>query len=241
MKDITCVVQARISSGMEYGYSPGDHRLDKKMILPFAGSNLVEVTLNKLLQCKNLKMEQIYLVACEKELTDIADRLGVQVYKRSKASICKGASDEELYKFVHDINADYFMQISPTNPLLNPKTIDDALETFENSDYKSLFAVIERKNYFFHKDGKLATEFLRDPSLIYTLDTKFVGALYEAGHSIYIWPADRVRNGQKRWDFSKDDPYLFPISDREGFDIDEKWQFEVAEAAYLNSVRDGTL
>ena len=66
MKSLTCVVQARISGGT---------RLPGKMIRPFAGTNLVQVLLEKLVSCNNLSQDKIYLSACEKEIIDIGDEL----------------------------------------------------------------------------------------------------------------------------------------------------------------------
>jgi CMP-N-acetylneuraminic acid synthetase len=231
-KEITCVVQARVAIGEEYGYKPGDHRIEGKMIRDFAGSTLLEVTLKKLKKCKKLDYDHIYLVACEDELIEVAEKLGVQVYQRSKESISKGATQEDLCKFVWDINSDYFMQISPCSPLLTPATIDKAIEVFQETDYHSLFGVVERKNYFFDSNSKVVSPFFADRKLMYTMNTKIVGSLYEAAHCIYIWNASRFKREMKRWDFKQNDPYLFSIPPEEAFDIDYPWQFDMAEAMY---------
>ena len=236
-KDLTCVVQARIANGIDYGYKPGDHRLPNKMILPFAGSNLLEITLKNLLNCKEIDPEKIYLVACEDELVDIAKKLGINVYLRTFKSICKNATDEELYQFVWDLDSTYFMQISPCNPLLRPETIDNAIKKFNNNDYDSLFGVVKRSNYFFDEKSNLVSPFLKDKKLIYTLDTKFVGSIYEASHSIYIWKSEKIKKDLKRWDFIKNDPYLFEIPIEESFDIDYKWQFELAEYFFKKKIK----
>ncbi len=237
-KQIACVVQARVGSGIAFGYQPGDHRVDKKVIRPFAETTLIEICLKTLLQCKTLTPDQIYLAVYEDELIQIGQRLGVKIYKRSFASICKGATDEELYKFVDDINAPYYMQISPCNPLMRSETIDRAITTFQDNDYRSLFGVVPKKNYFFDRNGTLVTPFLRDRSLIPTMDTKFIDTLYEAAHCIYLWNADRFRKEKTRWSFTKDDPFLFEVPADEAFDIDYPWQFDLAESMYLRRKED---
>ena len=71
----------------------------------------------------------------------------------------------------------------------------------------------------------MVSPFLKDKELMYTLDTKFVGSLYEAAHSIYIWKSENIKKKMKRWDFIKNDPYLFEIPSNESFDIDYQYHY----------------
>ena len=41
-----------------------------------------------------------------------------------------------------------------------------------------------------------------------------------------------------RFGFKKNDPYLFEVNPLEAFDIDYQWQFELAEALYLNQKKE---
>ena len=117
--------------------------------------------------------------------------------------------------------------------MLREETINEALVFFQENDYPSLFSVVERKNFYFDKDCKLVTPFLDDKKYIPMLETKLVGSIYEAAHSIYIWHADRIRNESIRWSMTKNDPFLFEIPPEEAFDVDYPWQFELAEYAYI--------
>lgn len=223
MKKIACMVKARL----------GSQRVKQKMVRPFAGSCLLEISLNNLKKCNLLDSERIYLGAYEDEIKDIGKKVGVKIYNRSEESILETAGMKELYQFVWKIDSEYFIEINPCNPLLKPETIDKALKCFIENDYQSLFSVVEKRNFFFDKQSKLVSEFLGSEKDLPTLDTKLVGSLYEAAHSIYIWKAQRVKTELLRWSFSENDPFLFEIPPEEAFDIDYPWQFELAEHAYI--------
>ena len=51
IRDICFIIQSRLDS----------KRLPGKMLKPFAGSNLFEITINKLLNCSFIPNENIYL------------------------------------------------------------------------------------------------------------------------------------------------------------------------------------
>lgn len=223
MKKITCMVNARLAS----------ERVPKKMLAPFAGSCLLEIALRKLIGCDFLDKDQLYLGAYDEEIKEVGRMLGVNIYNRSYESTLEPVTMDVLYKWLYDIDCDYVLEINPCNPLLEVETINNALKVFQANDYASLFSVVKRHNFFFDKDSNMINEFHGDKKYLPSLETKLVGPLYEAGHCIYIWKADRVRNEGVRWDLKKDDPYLFEIPPGEAFDIDYPWQFELAEYAYI--------
>ena len=125
MKSLTCVVQARISGGT---------RLPGKMIRPFAGTNLVQILLEKLTSCGNISQDKIYLSACEKEIIDIGDALGVNIYHRDPESINEDNRSDPIKhmrnvcSWVYDLNDEFFMMINPCNPLLSIDSIERAIE-----------------------------------------------------------------------------------------------------------------
>jgi CMP-N-acetylneuraminic acid synthetase len=232
MKEITCIIQARIM---------GNKRVPKKMIKPFAGSSLIRIALEKVLKCKNLDKNKIYLSAYEDELKEIAYDLGIQVYDRSLESVQE--TDEvkpkmrDVYGWAFDLESEYFLMIGACNPMLKPETIDRAIEYFQTNDIYSLFSVVKKPNFFFDKDSQIISKYMgsrEHREYFYHFGTQWVEPIYEAAHSIYLFETEYFRNNNMhRWSFTKNDPYLFEISDHEAFDIDYPWQFELAEAAYI--------
>ncbi len=236
MKELTCVIQARIS---------GNQRCPGKMIRPFAGSCLVKILLEKLLQCKNLDRDRIYLSACEEELMEMARDLGIKIYNRPDKSISENKDNKanplihlrNVYSWAYVIDSEYFIMISACNPLLSVETIDKAIGFFQDNNIDSLFSVIKRKNYYFDKDSHVLSKYSgnrEEKEYFYHLGTQWLEPVYEAAHSIYIFNTAYFKeHNMHRWSFTKDDPYLFEIPPEEAFDIDYPWQFALAEEAYI--------
>ena len=208
-------------------------RMHQKMIRPFAGSSLLEIALKKVQDCKKIKNENIYLGAYDEEIKEIGRKVGIKIYDRSLESVTGDGTKKSLYEYIWDINGDYWVEINSCNPMLSSETIDKSIEFFDCNNYKSLFSVVKRKNWFFNKNKELISNYLGNQEDIDSLNTKYVDHIYEGAHSIYIWSAKRVRKELKRWDFVLNDPYLYEIPEDEFFDIDYQWQFDLAEKMYL--------
>ena len=229
MKKITCMVNARLAS----------ERVSRKMIRPFADSCLLELALKKLLACGFLDNDRLYLGAYDEEIKEIGRKLGVNIYERSYESTLEPVTMEVLYKYLWDLDAEYILEINACNPLLEASTINDALAFFMENSYRSLFSVVKRHNFYFDENSQMINQFLGDKKYLPTLETKLVQPVYEAGHCIYIWEAERVKKEGLRWSLTKNDPYLYEIPPSEAFDIDFPWQFELAEYAYMQRKKGG--
>ena len=223
MKKFVCVVNARLKS----------ERVPRKMLAPFAGSCLLEIALKKLLACDFLDQNQLYLGAYDEEIKDIGRKLGVQIYNRTYESTLEPVTMDVIYKYLWDIDTEYVLEINPCNPLLNSETINRALHVFFEKEYKSLFSVVKRQNFYFNQDSSLMNRFIGNEKYLPTLETKLIEPVYEAAHCIYIWKAERVKKEGLRWNLTKNDPFLFEIPPDEAFDIDWPWQFNLAENFYI--------
>ena len=76
IEDVCFIIQARLSS----------KRLPRKAVLPFAGSTLMDIAVQKILKSKVIPKENIYMSAYEPELIDIANKYGLNIYHRSEKS-----------------------------------------------------------------------------------------------------------------------------------------------------------
>ena len=118
-----------------------------KMIRPFAGTNLVQILLEKLVSCDTLSQDKIYLSACEKEIIDIGNAVGVNIYHRDPESIKEDNRNDPIkhmrnvYSWVYDLDDEFFMMINPCNPLLSIDSIERAIERFNDTDVHSLFSL----------------------------------------------------------------------------------------------------
>lgn len=207
----------------------GSKRFPRKMILPFCGSNLVDILCEKIQRSSFIPLDQFYFSVYEDELVAAVERRGLRVFRRSQRSAESEGPIQEILEW-HELPFDYAVQVSACNPLLTIETIDAFARAYVESDVDGLFGVIAKRNYFWDASGELVTPW---PGSNF-MDTKAVGITHEAAHCLYAGRMDRLRMGVWMGEapFRKDAPALFPIPELEAFDIDFEWQFQVAEVLY---------
>lgn len=217
LSEIAIVVQARLNS----------ERVPQKMIRPFKDTTLFGLVLDKLKASKH-KLN-IFASVCEKELVDIALKKEINLYMRSHESANNDNSLQKIYEW-HDKlpkNYKYVILVSGCNPLLKTETIDKFIEQFMSQEDENLFAVIEKKQYYWNKEGKLITPWPKDQTI---MNTKAVEPTLEAAHVLYASRLDIIKDDRWMGDFQKEGGIkLFVMDELESFDIDYEWQFNVAE------------
>ena len=135
-----------------------------------------------------------------------------------------------MYEWWDQLSYKYCVLISACNPFLTVETIDSFVESYLNSESQGMFAVIEKKNYFWNKEGEFITPW---PSNEPCMNTKVVEKTYEAAHCLYAGCMDMVGQGVWMGDFNiAGEIELFPIEEKESLDIDYEWQFNLLEAFY---------
>lgn len=222
IEDVAVVVQARLSS----------ERCPRKMIRPFAGTTLTDIACQKILASNIIPKENFYLAVHEPELIEVANRHGVNVYKRSEKSALWDGGPEahlrEMYEWWDKIPFKYVVLVSACVPFLTTETIENFFEAYRKSESDGMFAVMEKMNYFWDEDFQFLTP-LRDAAM----NTKNVQKTYEAAHCLYASKLSSIDDGIWMGDFSKKgDIELYPVSESECFDVDYEWQFRAYEAMY---------
>lgn len=219
---IAIVVQARLNS----------QRVPKKMIRDFAGTTLFNVILDKLIEAFPNSREHIWTSVYEDELVNIAENKGINIFHRSNESANNDNSLQKIYEW-HDKlpkNYKYVILVSGCNPLLKPETIGNFYNQFKNQEGENLFAVIEKKTYYWNKEGSLVTPWPEGQTI---MNTKAVEPTYEAAHVLYASRLDLIKQDKFMGDFQAPGGIkLFPMPELEAFDIDYEWQFNIAEKLY---------
>ncbi len=72
--DILVIVQARLSS----------QRCPKKMLKPFGNTTLMDICIQKILDSQVIPKENFYVSVHEKELVDVVEKYGVNIFHRSE-------------------------------------------------------------------------------------------------------------------------------------------------------------
>lgn len=218
IKDVCVIVQARTNST----------RIPNKMIRQFNETNLFEISLQKILKSSVIPKENFFASLYDSDLKKIADRNGVNIYHRSQESVGESKDTRVVSEWYNKLNFKYYIIVNACCPLLRIETIDKFVNHFIGSPNDSLFAVHEKKNFYWGTDGVMKTKY---PG---TMDTKLVDSVYEAAHCLYAGKMSRIGKGIYLGNFTKNDPELFVVEEKETFDIDYEWQFRVAEVLYKN-------
>jgi len=218
IKDVCVLTQARLDS----------QRVPRKMLKPFAGSTLIDILFNKLSLSKIIPKENIYFSAWEEELKEAGARHSVNIFNRSERSAQEENNQRLIWEWHDKIPFKYVVLVSACNPLLKIETIDSFVGSFLKSEKEGAFSVINKKTYYWDKEGKPITDWKGSNNM----NTKFVDPTYEAAHCLYASRLDIIKDGFWMDTNSPPEPELVVMDELEAFDIDYEWQFKAAEKLY---------
>ncbi len=224
VKDVAVMVQARLSS----------QRCPNKMIKPFAGTTLMDLCLQKL--CKStIPKTDIWVSVYEPELVEVCKKYPVNIFYRSeKSAMSEGTPMTEMYEWWDKIPQKYAVLVNACAPLMTTETIERFYFTYCNSCQDGMFGVTENKNYFWNSDFELITPWPENQAV---MNTKFVDKTYVAAHCLYAGKLSKIGKGIWMGDFNEPkDIELFPMHEKEVFDIDYEWEFDYYEALYKSGV-----
>lgn len=126
----------------------------------------------------------------------------------------------------HDLahtRGEWYLQTHSTNPLVTTATIDRAIEAFfAQGEHDSLFTVTPLHTRFYWPDGRPVNH---DPEVL--LRTQDLPPVYEENSCLYLFSRELfARRGHRLGSR----PLMFPMDRHEAVDIDEEFDFAVAEA-----------
>jgi N-acylneuraminate cytidylyltransferase len=135
-------------------------------------------------------------------------------------------SDEPNQIMAYDlekIKGEYFIQSHCTNPLLKPETIKLAVNTFFGikDKFDSLFSVTPLSKRLYNENYKAINH---DPNKL--IKTQDLLPVFEENCCIYIFSRNSFKKNNNR---IGENPYFFSIDKFESVDIDEEFEFFIAE------------
>lgn len=120
------------------------------------------------------------------------------------------------------VSHDHLLQTHSTNPLLPSETVDRAVEAFlEPGDHDSLMSVTPWQTRFYYPDGRPVNH---DPKEL--VRTQDLPPLLEENSNVYLSSASLIRETGLRVGTH---PLLFRVDPMEAVDIDEEFEFRLAE------------
>lgn len=234
----------------------GSTRVPDKNIILVDGKVLCAYTIEA---CKASGVfNSIHLNSEDDIFRSIAEQEGVMFHKRSpewggracrqrtKSRDCAGKrcviNEHYLYNFMTSgTQAEYVCQVNSTSPLLKPESIKAFVQTLQQGDYDSLFAMLDfRAESFFRGNPVSFSRKYKRPSN----ELEPISAICWA---IAGWRRQAFIDSYDCDDPDQDGPAfvgnlgLFPIDEREALDIDQWSILDVVEqflvARRMNTVR----
>ena len=221
INDVCVVIQARLNS----------ERVPNKMIKPFGDTSLFEIACKKLLESSVIPKDNMYVSVYEQELIDIAKKCDINIFKRSKESALfdGDGSVSMMYDWWDKLPFKYVVLVSACLPFLKLETIENFYKEYLSVDKNGMLAVMKKKTYYWDEKKELITKKFEKSG---NMNTKVVETTYEAAHCLYAGKMELIGDGIWMGDFTKNEIELFPIDEKECFDIDYNWQFENGQKLY---------
>ena len=197
-------------------------RVKGKNVRELCGRPLFHWMMDSLLNSRYIT--RIVVNSDSDEIGKGAERLGAVYVRRPPQLLGDMVRANPLIAWdLQHSDGEYFLQTHCTNPLLTSKTVDLAIERFfEPGDHDSLFSVNPFRTRFYQSNGRPINH-----ELECDLRSQDMPPIFEENSCLYLFSRESfVRTGRR----IGERPILFPIDPLEGVDIDEEYQWVIAEA-----------
>lgn len=206
-------------------------RCANKMLRPFGDTTLARLALEKI--SRSREVDTIYYAANGDELLAIArDFPNVRVIERSRTSAL-GEDAPSIYDFMDQVEEPLIASMNACCAFLKIETFDRSVREFRDGGYRSLLAAIGAKEWYWDESGRPLTT--SDASVI---NSKMMPKVYRSAHAfLHFKKAEFLRDNYRIWTLQPNDPFLFEVLAEEAIDINDEFEFEVAEALYTARLR----
>lgn len=202
----------------------GSIRVKNKNIREFNDSTILELKIKQLKEIKQLD-KVIVNTNCE-EIMKIALSAGAECVRRDDYFASNTVSMSEVFKNIaENTDSEYIMYANATNPLVETKSYEDAIDIFfkNNDKYDSLTSCHDVKEFLYMDNKPLNYDPKNQPR---SQDLPNVIAL---NFAISILSRD---NMIKFKNILGETPYFFKLDEIEAIDIDTNLDFFIAEKVY---------
>lgn len=197
-------------------------RLPQKNIKPFTnGKPLCCYILETL--SKIDKIDEIYVYCSNEAIKEFLPN-GVTYLKRSKSLDTDTTKMNEVLKaFANEVQADIYVMTHTTAPFISKESIEKGIDAVASGMNDSAFAAKKLQDFLW-KDGRPFNYDLENIPR-----TQDLPPLYEETSGFYIYEASVINELGRRIGQT---PFIVEVNEIEAVDIDEKEDFEIADAIY---------
>ena len=198
-----------------------NRRLPQKNTKPFHnGKPLCYYILSTLLKIKEI--DEVYVYCSDPEIKKYIPDGVIYLQRSELLDQDTTKMNEVLYSFSKDIYADMYVMTHTTAPFISVESIEKGIVAVQGG-FDSAFAVKKLQDFLW-KEGK---------PFNYSLDsiprTQDLEPFYEETSGFYIYKYEVIQNLKRRIGNA---PKMIEVNEIESIDIDEKEDFEIADAIY---------
>jgi len=205
-----------------------NERLPGKNIKRFDdGTPLIQFILSTLLKVPELN--EIYVYCSDESIKEYLPN-GISFLKRDVELDCTETKGNQiLEKFVNTIDADIYVLSHATGPFTKPESVSKCISGVKSGNYDSGFLAQRLPELMWTDKGPLNFDAHDVPR------TQDLPKIYAEAPGAYVFTREtfkkyKSRNGKK--------PYICEVSAIESIDIDYLEDFEIANAIYMNILRE---
>ena len=207
----------------------GSTRVKNKNIRPFCNSSLLEIKIEELKKIETI--DEIIVSSDSEEMLDAARQHGVTARKRP-AEFCdeKSRTFNEVVRYIasEEVKSGIMMWVPCVCPLIREKRIREGLKLYADQQNgkipgNGIVTATLIKEYIYSKNGPV------NFSVEHHVKSQDLPDWHYIINGFFVAKAEEMRD----WGFVYGpDPYLLSVSKTEAIDIDDMYDFEMAEFAY---------
>jgi len=209
----------------------GSVRVKNKGVRPFAGSSLLEVKINQLLDCD--LVDEVMVGTNDPVAKEIAKKYPVIIADRDEI-VCdekRSTANDMIFDLASRAHSSVtnIVWAHCTNPLIDAKIYDEAIDIFIKGPFDSLVSVTELRSHVWRKHGLFYEPLNFNPyGDRHPLASELEPYWYQNG-GIFIQPREQMVDNRY---FYGDMPYVFLIDEYDAIDVDTPKDFKIAELLY---------
>lgn len=218
MTTISVLINARTRSS----------RLPRKLVLPFAGTSLVDIALEKL-DRMDFFAHRYFAVAEEELKLRLLHYPNVELLERDSDAVNPGYNDHrKVFAHYERVESDYILWLNPCHPLLSLDSLRGAVEQVLETRHNSYTSVIPTTDWIFNEAGEPITN--TQASMLSSAHSQ---RFFKVAHAFHVINRRFFLKDYQYWTLTRNDPALIEIPAEESYDVNDEMEFRLAEAAYL--------
>ena len=212
----------------------GSQRILNKNFRDFADSSLIEIKLKQALRIFKGKAKIIFNTDSKLYLEKYANLYDEGVLRPRKYATSEVPMNDVYEYFAENLkNFESIIYLNPTSPLLKDKSIKELFKIYKETGSKGITTVTEYKEYLWINKSPINYDPKHHPR------SQDLPAFQTLNFAASILKIDEMK---KNRNIILPKPNFYKLDNIEAFDIDEEWQFELAESlyrkSYLKSIRN---